>query len=162
MEQLKGYDASPPRNGTIFFYAILTVVLLVLLKFALDSYFYRVMDAEHYVKVASRGMEPVREMRKHEAEVLEKAGLERAMQVMAQRGRGASPMIKPESGAGKPAVAGWTQLRPAEAAPAEGAPAEGEAPPAEGEAAPVEGEGAGEGAAAQGAEPQAPANEEAR
>jgi hypothetical protein len=119
MEHAKPYDTGQPRNGTIFFYAILTLVLLGLLDFALRSYFGKMMDAEYHQKVAIRGLEQVENMRAKETATLQKTGLDRAMQSLAQRGRTGSTAIAPESGAGKAAVTGWTQLRPAPAPTAE-------------------------------------------
>lgn len=116
MEHTKAYDDSQPRNGTILFYAVLTVILLTLLRFALDSYFAKMMDAEYHEKVGIRGLEQVEGMRAREAATLQKNGIDRAMQSLAQRGRVGSQAISPESGAGKPAVSGWTQLRTAPAA----------------------------------------------
>lgn len=128
----KGYDDSPPRNGTIFFYTVLTVVLLVAVKFLLDSYFAKVVDAEIEDKVLTQGMEEVQAQREQETATLEKGPLpiESAIKMMAKQGRAAMPEIAPQSGAGKPEVAGWSQLKrevaepaPAAAPAVEGAPA---------------------------------------
>jgi hypothetical protein len=59
----KGYDDSPPRNGIIFFYTILTVFTLIGVKFLLDSYFFGMMEGEYFDKVYSRGMEEVAAVR---------------------------------------------------------------------------------------------------
>ena len=53
------YDDSPPRNGIIFFYTVLTVFLLIGVKFLLDSYFVKTMDSEIHEKVLTRGLEQV-------------------------------------------------------------------------------------------------------
>lgn len=122
----KQYDDSPPRNGIIFFYAVLTVFLLIGVKFLLDSYFVKTMDSEIHEKVLTRGLEQVANMRASEKETLERSGISSAMKTIAQRGRTASPLIAPASGQGKPEVQGWTQLQrqvAAPAAPAEAAPA---------------------------------------
>lgn len=124
----KGYDDGQPRNGTIAFYATLTVFTLVGVKFMLDSYFAHTMEGEYYDKVYSRGMDEVKSVREREQQELDKAGLGNAMKSLAQRGRTAAPSIAPESGAGKGEVQGWSkldrQVAPAPAAaPAPSAPA---------------------------------------
>ena len=123
MSEAKGYDDSPPRNGAIFFYAVLTVVVLIGVKFLLDSYFMSTMEGEVYEKVLSVGMEQVAEKRAKDQATLESSGLGAAMQVLAQRGRAASPKIAPKSGQGQPEVAGWSQLG-REVAPAKTSEAE--------------------------------------
>lgn len=139
----KGYDESPPRNGTILFYTVLTLFILVIVKYSLDSYFAKVMTAEVEDKVLTRGMEPVKAMRANEKKMLESGStpMERAMQMLSQRGRSASPMITPKSGMGEDGygmeeVKGWTKLerkvrpiqRPDTVVPADGTvPADGSA-----------------------------------
>lgn len=125
----KGYDEGQPRNGTIAFYAVLTVFTLVGVKFMLDSYFERSMETEYYDKVYSRGMEEVQAVREKEQAELAKGGLSDAMKSLAQRGRAAAPSITPESGAGKGEVQGWSKLG-REVAPAPAAPAPAPAQPA--------------------------------
>ncbi|MFM2416060.1 MAG: hypothetical protein RL385_783 [Pseudomonadota bacterium] len=106
----KGYDEGQPRNGTIAFYAALTVVTLIGVKFMLDSYFAKTMEGEYHDKVLSRGMEVVKATREAEQAQLDKAGINAAMKAYSQRGRSASPSIAPESGAGKPEIQGWSKL----------------------------------------------------
>jgi hypothetical protein len=109
----KGYDDSPPRNGIIFFYTVLTVFFLIGVKLLLDSYFANMMNAEKYEKVYSRGMEEVLAVRAKERATLEKGSLPiaDAKKLLALRGRGASPLIAPNSGQGQEAIAGWSQLK---------------------------------------------------
>jgi hypothetical protein len=114
----KGYDDSPPRNGVIFFYTVLTLFVLVGVKLLLDSYFVRTMESEVHDKVLTRGLDRVAELRAKEKETLERSGIDGAIKTLAQRGRTASPLIVPLSGQGKPAVAGWSQLPRAQAAAA--------------------------------------------
>jgi hypothetical protein len=137
MAATKGYDDSPPRNGIIFFYTILTVFMLVGVKFLLDSYFFSMMTAEYQEKVWSRGMDEVRAVREREAEALRKGAMpiDQAMRTLGQRGRKASPLITPEGGQGAPEVAGWSQLKRQVEAPA-AEPSEAEAPTEGSEAAP--------------------------
>jgi hypothetical protein len=106
----KGYDEGQPRNGTIAFYAVLTVFTLVGVKFMLDSYFSHSMEAEYHDKVYSRGMDEVKAVREKEQAELAKDGLGDAMKALAQRGRAAAPTIAPESGAGKAEIQGWSKL----------------------------------------------------
>lgn len=140
-ETTKGYDDSPPRNGVIAFYTVLALAVLLGTDFLLDSYFAKMMDDEVQVKVLTRGLEGAAQARVDEAVALEKSGLNNAIRSLSQQGRSGSPLIAPESGEGKAAVQGWSQLKRevagAEAAPApapEATPpaeaAEGEAPPA--------------------------------
>lgn len=109
----KGYDDSPPRNGIIFFYTVLTVFMLIGVKFLLDSYFASTMNAEWHDKVFSRGMAEVEAVRKKEAETLNSGSMpiDQAMRLIGQRGRSASPLIAPESGRGAAEITGWSQLK---------------------------------------------------
>jgi hypothetical protein len=138
MDQVsKGYDDSPPRNGVIAFYTVLAVAVLIGTDFLLDSYFAKMMDAEVHEKVLTRGLEVPYEMRAKEQAALEKSGIGNAMRALAQQGRSASPLIAPESGAGKGQVAGWSQLKrdvgepakPAAASPTDATPAPDATPP---------------------------------
>lgn len=144
MSDTKGYDDSPPRNGVIFFYTVLTVAVLVGVKFLLDSYFAVTMESELHAKVLSQGLEEVAQKKAQEREALEQAGLDRAMQLLAQRGRTAASAIAPASGQGKPQVGGWSQLARElpEQAPAldqpEAGETEGQKPGAEPAAQPAE------------------------
>jgi hypothetical protein len=119
----EAYDDSPPRNGTIFFYALLTIFLLVCVKFLLDSYFFKMMDTEVEAKILTQGMDEVVAMRT--AEQKESDAVKAAMSSLAQRGRNAMPEIKP-TGMVAPAEQGWRELQQptpgAAPAPADGAP----------------------------------------
>jgi hypothetical protein len=120
----KGYDDSPPRNGVIFFYTVLTIFVLVGVKLLLDSYFVKTMETEVHDKVLTRGLDRVADLRAQEKQTLERSGIDSAIKTLAQRGRTASPLIVPQSGQGKPGVPGWSQLPRAQAAaaPAPSAP----------------------------------------
>ena len=114
----KGYDDSPPRNGTIFFYTILTVFLLICVKFLLDSYFVKMMDGEIEAKVLTQGLEEVAAMRAAEAK--QQGSIDAAVKALAARGRAGVPQVAPKGGENQPEVTGWTQLprkAPAPAAP---------------------------------------------
>jgi hypothetical protein len=127
-EATKGYDDSPPRNGVIAFYTVLAVAVLVGTDFLLDSYFAKMMDAEVHEKVLTRGLDLAYETRTKEQEALEKSGIGNAMRTLAQQGRAGAPGIAPESGAGKAAIQGWSQLKREGVEPA--ASPEGAAAPA--------------------------------
>ena len=121
----KGYDDSPPRNGVIFFYTVLTVVFLFGAQQLLNSYFSKTMNSEYAEKVYTVGLEKAVEAKVHDRETLEKSGIENAMRLYAQRGRSASTVIQNESGAGKPEITGWSQLKrevPAASIPATAVP----------------------------------------
>jgi hypothetical protein len=113
MATAKGYDDSPPRNGIIFFYTVLAVFMLIGVKFLLDSYFASMMNAEMYEKIYSRGMEQVAAVREKEAQQLQKGNvpIEQAIRLIAQRGRGASPLITPEGSPVAPEISGWSQMK---------------------------------------------------
>jgi hypothetical protein len=113
MAAIKGYDDSPPRNGTIFFYTVLTVFLLILVKILLDSYFAKMMDSEVHDKVLTRGMEEVQAMRATEKEQLEQGSMsiEAAMKQVAQRGRTGIPEVMPKKGEGLAPIEGWREMK---------------------------------------------------
>jgi hypothetical protein len=119
MAAIKGYDDSPPRNGTIFFYTVLTVFLLVLVKILLDSYFAKMMDTEVHDKILTRGMEEVQAMRASEKEKLEQGvSIEAAMKAVSQRGRTGIPELMPKKGEGMAPIEGWRELKRTPEAPA--------------------------------------------
>lgn len=121
MSTEKEYDDSPPRNGVIFFYTVLTVFVLIGVKFLLDSYFAKTMDSEVHDKVLTRGMEEVTAQRASERSELDK-NIQQAKNQYASTGR--AGLIASGSGRDKPEVQGWTQLgRKVEAAPAQPEPA---------------------------------------
>jgi hypothetical protein len=104
----KEYDDSPPRNGIILFYAVLTVFCLLGVKFLLDSYFVKTMDQEIHDKVLTQGFDEVTELRaKEQANLADSIG---AAKKQVATGRTASPLIRPTSGQGQPEVQGWSQL----------------------------------------------------
>jgi hypothetical protein len=148
----KGYDDSPPRNGVIFFYSVLTVVFLFGAQQLLNSYFGKMMDAEFQEKVYTVGLKGAADAKAHDQAELAKFDIEAAKRLYVQRGRSASAVITPEPGANKPAIGGWTQLqRNVPAAPA-AAPAAPDTLPESATAVP-----AGGAAGAAGGAVQAPA-----
>lgn len=135
----KGYDDSPPRNGVIFFYSLLTVAFLFGAQQLLNSYFGKMMNAEFQEKVFTVGLQGAVDAKAHDQAELAKFDIEAAKRLYVQRGRSASPVIAPESGANKPGIGGWTQLkRDVPAAPA-AAPVAPDALPAPATAVPAEG-----------------------
>ena len=109
MAAIKGYDDSPPRNGTIFFYTVLTVFLLVLVKILLDSYFAKMMDTAVHDKVLTRGMEEVQALRASEKQKL--GSVEAAMKAVAQRGRTGIPEVAPKKGESSAPIEGWREMK---------------------------------------------------
>jgi hypothetical protein len=132
----KGYDDSPPRNGVILFYTVLAVVSLFGVAQLLKSYFANIMHTEFTEKVFTVGLAETAEFKAHEQETLDKSGINNAIKLYAARGHSASPVLRSESGANKPGITGWSQLKreqpTAPAAPAavpvEGAKAAPDAP----------------------------------
>ncbi|HEX5660182.1 MAG TPA: hypothetical protein VFX59_23470 [Polyangiales bacterium] len=132
----KGYDDSPPRNGVILFYTILAVVSLFGVAQLLKSYFANIMNGEYTEKVYTVGLAETAEFKSHEQEQLDKSGIGSAIKAYAARGHAASPVLRSESGANKPGITGWSQLKrdvavaPAapEVVPVEGAKAAPDAP----------------------------------
>lgn len=107
----KGYDDSPPRNGVILFYTVLTVVSLFGVAQLLKSYFAKMMDSELQEKVYTVGLAETAAYKAKEQEQLEKFGIGTAIKGYAARGHSASPALASESGAGKAAITGWSQLK---------------------------------------------------
>jgi Tfp pilus assembly protein PilV len=107
----KGYDDSPPRNGVILFYTILAVVSLFGVAQLLKSYFANIMNSEFQTKVFTVGLAETEEFKAREQEQLEKSGIGSAIKQYAARGHAASPVLRSESGASKPGIAGWSQLK---------------------------------------------------
>jgi hypothetical protein len=107
----KGYDDSPPRNGVILFYTILTVVSLFGVAQLLKSYFATIMNGEFETKVFTVGLAETAEFKAQEQEQLQKSGIGNAIKQYAARGHAASPVLRSESGANKPTITGWSQLK---------------------------------------------------
>ncbi|AKF06456.1 hypothetical protein [Sandaracinus amylolyticus] len=174
-------DDTPPRNRVIFTYTVLAVITLIGLKYVFDSY----MDVSRRDRrreniEESRTTAELAEYRESQREALRGGAMpvDRAIDELGRRGRGAFPLIRPAASQDLDPLRGWQQLprelpaalAPAaaptpEATPVEAVPAEGEpgtvpadgATPTEG-AAPAEGAAAAEGAApAEGAAAPAPA-----
>jgi hypothetical protein len=143
----KGYDDSPPRNGVILFYTILAVVSLFGVAQLLKSYFANTMNAEFTEKVFTVGLAETAEFKAQEQEQLDKSGIGGAIKLYAARGHSASPVLRSETGANKPGISGWSQLK-REVATAPAAPA---AVPVEGAKLPEHAQGAEKAPAASGA-----------
>jgi hypothetical protein len=107
----KGYDDSPPRNGVILFYTILAVVSLFGVAQLLKSYFANIMNSEFTEKVYTVGLAETAEFKARESEQLGKSGIGNAIKLYAARGHAASPVLRSESGANKPGITGWSQLK---------------------------------------------------
>jgi hypothetical protein len=107
----KGYDDSPPRNGVIMFYTVLAVVSLFGVAQLLKSYFANIMHTEFTEKVFTVGLAETAEFKAREQETLDKSGINNAIKLYAARGHSASPVLRSESGANKPGITGWSQLK---------------------------------------------------
>ncbi len=134
----KGYDDSPPRNGVILFYTVLAVVSLFGVAQLLKSYFANTMNAEYEVKVYTVGLAETAEFKEHEREQLDKSGIGNAIKLYAARGHSASPVLRSESGANKPGITGWSQLKREVASAPVTAPAAPAAVPVQGATTPPE------------------------
>jgi hypothetical protein len=111
-------DDSQPRNGLIFFYTVLVVVSLVCLKFIMDSFLdssRQTIRAQHLER--SRSSQLLEEHREEATRALTEGEMPiaRAMQELAQRGRGAFPQVRPFPSTDRGALEGWNLRAPAEA-----------------------------------------------
>ncbi|MBK8168846.1 MAG: hypothetical protein IPK60_00710 [Sandaracinaceae bacterium] len=128
-------DQSPPRNGAIAFYSVLTVVSLVGLKFVFDSYFHMMIDnvraeraavallplcapgaAASDVGVSCRrttsSMDQLQHMRARETEMLAgghgATAIDTAMQALAQNRQ--NPAVVPQPSSEMAPIKGWTNI----------------------------------------------------
>jgi hypothetical protein len=119
-------DDSPPRNGVILFYTVLAVLTLVGLKFVMDSFHDSsrlAIQAQHLER--SRSSQVLAEYREQVSQALGEGEMpiDRAMQELAQRGRGAFPQVRPFPSTDRGALEGWNRRGPT-AAPVTPEPSE--------------------------------------
>lgn len=112
-------DDSPPQNGLIFFYTVLTVCALVGLKFTMDWFLdhsRRDVRAQHLEESVASGR--LEQHREHAREVLSggERPIDRVISDLAERGRGAFPQVRPYPSADRGALEGWNRRGP-EASP---------------------------------------------
>ncbi len=125
-------DDTPPRNGAIFLYTVLSVLFLVSLKFVLDSY---LENARRNVRADNLGASDSSErLEQHRDAVAgELAGgdlpIDQAISQLAERGRGAFPQVRPYPSEDQGAREGWNR-RPPEAPPLTPEPSEATVPAA--------------------------------
>ena len=111
-------DDAPPQNGLIFFYTVLTVLSLIGLKFAMDSFLdssRRAVQGAHIEdSVGSRHLE---ERREEAREALSSGTMpiDQAITQLAERGRGAFPQVRPSASEDRGAREGWARRGPAAA-----------------------------------------------
>jgi hypothetical protein len=124
-------DNSPPRNKIIFVGAVITVAILVLLKFAFDSYFILMMEGEASAKMAQP--EELHALHADEQKKLTTSPLP-IDQAMAQvaKGRDTNPLITPQPSPDDAPMIGWSKGTRALAATAAGHAAGGETAAADG------------------------------
>lgn len=113
-------DNSPPRNKIIFIGAVITVVVLVLLKFAFDSYFVMMMEGEAAAKMAHP--EELQALHADEQKKLTQGAvpIEQAMGQVA-KGRETNPLITPQPSPDDAPMIGWSKGTRALTATAAGA-----------------------------------------
>src|SRR6185436_5576876 len=101
-------DQSLPRHRLIFVMAAITLVSLVGLKFAFDSYFTDMFEAEAKAKIAKP--EELWKLREDETKRLTQSPLpiDQAMQQVG-RGREASPIIAPQQSTDDAPMVGWAR-----------------------------------------------------
>jgi hypothetical protein len=112
-------DNSPPRNKIIFVGAIVTVAILILLKFAFDSYFIMMMEGEAAAKMATP--EELHALHADEQKRLTQSPLpiDQAMGQVA-KGRDTNPLITPQPSPDEAPLLGWAKGTRALAATAAG------------------------------------------
>lgn len=111
-------DQSPPRNNLILSIAVVTVIILIGLKFVFDSYFSDMMEAVAAAKVPTP--EEVVQLHAEEQKKLTTSPavpIDQAMQMLASKGRMGSADITPQPSNDLGAVAGWAHLHDGEENP---------------------------------------------
>lgn len=107
-------DDSPPQNGLIFLYTVLTVLTLVGLKFVFDSF----LDSSRRTVQAGHISESVASARlaEHREEVRrrlsEDGSIDETISSLAERGRGAYPQIRPFPSEDRGSREGWGRRAP--------------------------------------------------
>ncbi|MGB0678703.1 MAG: hypothetical protein ACPGUV_03480, partial [Polyangiales bacterium] len=107
------HDTTLPRSNLIWFYAVLSVVVLFVLKFVFDSYFIAQIEAEQFSKQARSGERANARRKSRELRQLDQGAMpvSTAMQQLARRGRMAAPAIAPIDSADLGALTGWATQR---------------------------------------------------
>jgi hypothetical protein len=103
-------DNSPPRNKIIFVGAVVVVAILVLLKFAFDSYFIMMMEGEAAAKMAQPT--ELHALRAEEQKKLTQSPLpiDQAMHQLGQLGdRNSNPLITPQPSPDEAPMIGWAK-----------------------------------------------------
>jgi len=108
-------DNSPPQNGLIFFYTVLTICALVGLKFTMDWFLdhsRREVRAMHLEQ--SGASERLAEHQERARETLTggERPVDRVISDLAERGRGAFPQVRPYPSSDRGALEGWNRLAP--------------------------------------------------
>lgn len=104
------YDKNEPKTGLITGISVFTVVLVVLVRYGMLSYFNILHDQEEAVKIATRGIWQVQELRANAAQRLSGGAMpiDQAMAAVAQGQRPAA--VSPRASSDTAAMTGWMQM----------------------------------------------------
>lgn len=104
------YDKNEPKTGLITGISVFTVVLVVLVRYGMLSYFNILHDQEEAVKIATRGIWQVQELRASAAQRLSGGAMpiDQAMAAVAQGQRPAA--VSPRASSDTAAMTGWMQM----------------------------------------------------
>ncbi len=108
-------DDSPPQNGLIFFYTVLTVCALIGLKFTMDWFLdHSRRETRAGLLEESVASGRLEEHRQHARETLSggERPIDRVIGDLAERGRGAFPQVRPYPSADRGALEGWNRRAP--------------------------------------------------
>lgn len=108
-----GYDDTPPKSQWILFYTVLSVLTLVGLKFAFDSYYDIELRGEQATKLEESPALLLKSYKQEQARVLDDGprSVDDAIDLMARQGRSAVPAIAPQPSADSSALEGWLLLQ---------------------------------------------------
>lgn len=104
------YDKNEPKTALITGLSVFVVVSVVLVRYAVLSYFNIMHDQEESVKIASRGIWQLSEMRASAAQRLSGGAMpiDQAMAAVAQGQRPAA--VSPRASSDTAAMTGWMQM----------------------------------------------------
>jgi hypothetical protein len=104
------YDRNEPKTTLITGLSVFVVILVVLVRYALMSYFNIMHDQEEQVKIATRGIWQLTEMRASAAQRLSGGAMpiDQAMAAVSQGQRPAA--ISPRASTDTAAMTGWMQM----------------------------------------------------
>jgi cytoskeletal protein RodZ len=102
-------DQTPPRNRLIATITLVTLCVLVALKFILTSYYTQMTEAEQRSRIKS--FDEIAQLRaEHEKQLRESpVSIDVAMQTLASRGRDGSELIAPQQSDDTAVLTGWAK-----------------------------------------------------